>query len=213
MLTPIALGAVWAQEQAAAPKPEPEEEEEIRFESEYVSSGIFRSGTAIVKVWRGLHAEGEYFGGAKYDVGVVGAAWKWRWKALSVSPGFAVGFGSPAQVAPVLTFRWTIDSRRVFSQGFFAQSLRPNAFVEESEDGEEPGEQRFSYTSILDNNHVSLRLGPVEVGPMWERIQYRNEQEWKGGARLGLRLPKGFKLIFQTVGPEVEYRGGIAFEY
>jgi hypothetical protein len=68
------------------------------------------------------------------------------------------------------------------------------------------------YASILDNNHVSLRLGPVEVGYLWERIHYLEENEWKSGLRAAVRLGKNVKLIFQTVAPEVEFRGGIAFE-
>jgi hypothetical protein len=193
------------------------EHEEPRIEGEFVASDLFRDGTAIIKIWRGLHLEGEYFGGANYDIGGAGAAWKFRWKGLSISPGLGVAFGSAAQTAPIVTFRWTLDTRRVFSQGFFAQSLRAYVFVEEAEPSHETGETPVSeqlkvHTSILDNNHVSLRLGPVEVGPMWERIRYREENEWKGGLRVAARLRKGVKIIFQTVGPEVEYRGGIAFE-
>jgi hypothetical protein len=66
--------------------------------------------------------------------------------------------------------------------------------------------------AILDNNHFSIRLGPFELGPMWERITYREESEWKGGGRAAIRWKK-LKGIFQTVGPDVEFRGGVAFEY
>jgi hypothetical protein len=68
------------------------------------------------------------------------------------------------------------------------------------------------HASILDNNHISIRLGMFEIGGLWERIRYREEKEWKGDLRVGARIKKGVTLIFQTVGPEVEYRGGIAFE-
>jgi hypothetical protein len=215
----LAVTSLFGQEAAKA-KPEAElerEHEEARVEVEFVASDVFRDGTTIIKIWRGLHLEGEYFGGAGYDVGAAGAAWKFRCKGLSISPGLAVGFGSPVQTAPIVTFRWTLDTRRVFSQGFFGQSLRAYVLEEEEEPSHETGEsavseQRKVHSSILDNNHVSLRLGPIEVGPMWERIKYREENEWKGGLRVAARIRKGVKLIFQVVAPEVEFRGGIAFE-
>jgi hypothetical protein len=182
------------------------QEESPRVELEYVSSDVFRSGTGIVKLWRGLHLDGEYFGAPAYDVGITGASWKFRWKGLSVSPGFGVDFGSHVLKGPVVTFRWTLDTHRWFSQGFFAQSLQEYIVDEE---GKEPFGVRGS---VLDNNHFSIRLGPIEAGPLWERIKYRDENEWKGGGRLAMRFGRRLKLIFQTVAPDVEFRGGIAFE-
>jgi len=213
--TSFVVASLFAQEPAA--NKEEEAEEEPRVEAEFVASDIFRSGTAIIKVWRGLHLEGEYFGAPNYDVGMTGAAWKFRWKGLSLSPGLAVGFGSPVLTAPVFTFRWTLNTRRWFSQGFFAQALSGHVVQEETEPSQETGERAVSEehkvrTSILDNNHISIRLGPMEVGGLWEHIKYREENEWKGGLRVAARIGKGVKLIFQTVGPEVEFRGGIAFE-
>jgi hypothetical protein len=99
---------------------EPREEElepSPRVELEFVASDIFRSGTTIVKLWRGLHLEGEYFGSPEFDVGVTGASWKLRWKGLSISPGLAVSFGSGVKKAPVVTFRWTLETRRCFDVG------------------------------------------------------------------------------------------------
>jgi hypothetical protein len=195
-----------------SPKEEPGEEE-ARIETEFVASSVFRSGTLIVRAWRQVHLETEYFGSPEFDVGITGVSWKARWKGLSVSPGFAVGFGGNIDTAPIVTLRWTLDTERWFSQGFLAQSLTGHLIQGEGEAGEGEIPLRTIHSSILDNNHVSIRLGPIEAGGMWERIQYREELEWKGGLRLAARLGRRFKLIFQTVAPDIEFRGGIAYEH
>ena len=184
-------------------KPEPSPQVEL----EFIASGISRSGTAIFRLWRGLHLEGEYLGSANFDVGITGVSWKFRWKGLALSPGFAVGFGSAAQTAPVVTLRWTLETSRWYSQGFLGQSLREH--VVQSHHGESPSAVR---ALVLDNNHLSVRLGPIEAGPIWEYIKYREEKEWKGGARIAARLGRRFKVMFITVGPGLEFRGGVAFE-
>ena len=176
-------------------------------ELEFIGSGISRSGTTIFRLWRGLHLEGEYLGSANFDVGITGVSWKFRWKGLALSPGFAVGFGSAVQTAPAVTLRWTLETRRWYSQGFLGQSLIEHSV--ESHNGESSSAVR---ASVLDNNHFSVRLGPIEAGPIWEYIKYRDEKEWKGGARIAARLGRQFKVMFITVGPGLEFRGGIAFE-
>jgi hypothetical protein len=201
-VTVLGIGACFAQdthEQKTAPSPQ--------VELEFIASDISRSGTAIFRLWRGLHLEGEYLGSADFDVGITGVSWKFRWKGLALSPGFAVGFGSGAQSAPVVTLRWTLETHHWYSQGFLGQSLRGH--VVKSGDGESPSAIR---ASVLDNNHLSVRLGPIEAGPIWEYIKYRDEKEWKGGARIAARLGRRFKVMFITVGPGIEFRGGVAFE-
>ena len=178
-----------------------------RVELEFIASEISRSGTTIFRLWRGLHLEGEYLGSADFDVGITGVSWKFRWKGFALSPGLAVGFGSAAQTAPVVTLRWTLETRRWYSQGFLGQSLRGH--VVNNENGESPSAVR---ATVLDNNHLSVRLGPIEAGPLWECIRYRDEKEWKGGARIAARLGRRFKIMFITVGPGIEFRGGVAFE-
>jgi hypothetical protein len=64
----------------------------------------------------------------EYDVGVTGFSWKFRWKTLSVSPGPAAGFGRNAAAAPILTFRWNLDTICWFSQGFFGRSLKAHVY-------------------------------------------------------------------------------------
>jgi hypothetical protein len=198
----VGIGAGFAQdapEQKLPPSP--------RVEMEFIASQISRSGTTILRLWRGVHLEGEYLGSADFDVGITGVSWKFRWKGLALSPGFAAGFGSAAQTAPVVTLRWTLETRRWYSQGFLGQSLRGH--ISESAHGEPPAAVR---ATVLDNNHFSVRLGPIEAGPLWEYIKYRHEKEWKAGARIGARLGRQFKVMLITVGPGIEYRGGIAFE-
>ena len=198
----LVLGAGFAQdvhEQRLEPSPQ--------VELEFIASGISRSGTTIFRLWRGLHLEGEYLGSAIFDVGITGVSWKFRWKGLALSPGFAVAFGSVAQTAPAVTLRWTLDTRRWYSQGFLGQSLKEH--VIESHGGESPP---AVHALVLDNNHVSVRLGPIEVGPLWEYIKYRDEKELKGGARIAARLGRRFKVMFITVGPGLEFRGGVSFE-
>lgn len=176
-------------------------------ELEFIASGISRSGTTVFRLWRGLHLEGEYLGSADFDVGVTGVSWKFRWKGFALSPGFAVGFGSAAQTAPAVTLRWTLETRRWYSQGFLGHALKEH--VVESHDGESPSAVR---ALVLDNNHLSVRLGPIEAGPIWEYIKYRDEKEWKGGARIAARLGQRIKIMFISVGPGLEFRGGVAFE-
>src|SRR5262245_56069481 len=127
-----------AREQKLEPSP--------RVELEFIASEISRSGTTIFRLWRGLHLEGEYLGSADFDVGITGISWKFRWKGLALSPGLAVGFGSAAQTAPAVTLRWTLETRRWYSQGFLGQSLRGH--VVESEEGESPS---AVHASVLDN--------------------------------------------------------------
>ena len=202
VLVGLQIAACFAQD---APKQKLEPSPGV--ELEFIASGISRSGTAIFKLWRGVHLEGEYLGSANFDVGITGVSWKFRWKGLALSPGLAVGFGSAAETAPAVTLRWTLETRRWYSQGFLGQSLKEN--LEEGHHGEPPSAVR---ATVLDNNHISVRLGPVEVGPIWEYIKYRDERELKGGARLGVRLGRNVKVMFIAVGPGREFRGGIAFE-
>ena len=175
-------------------------------EADFVASDVFRSGTVTFALWRGLHAEQEYFGTPDVDVGITGLSWKFRWKKLAVSPGFAVGYGRNATISPVFTIRWALDTHRWFSQGFWAQDLTAQR------ERFEEGVVKSIRSAILDNNHFSVRVWKLEAGPLWEHIVYREENEWKGGARIAGRLGKHWKLIFHCVAPKVEYRGGIAFE-
>jgi hypothetical protein len=67
------------------------------------------------------------------------------------------------------------------------------------------------YASVLDGVHVSARVG-AEIGPIVEHIQYREGQEWKGGARVAWRVGRAFKIVGQVLGPDAEARAGLAWE-
>jgi hypothetical protein len=103
------------------------------------------------------------------------------------------------------TLRWKLETQRWFSQGYAAQSLR-RQIVESEDTG------HTVYASVLDNNHISARFRPLEIGGLWEHTKYREENEWKGGLRGAVRLGERFKLIVQSVWPSWEMRGGLAFE-
>jgi hypothetical protein len=173
-------------------------------EAEFVASDVFRSGSLVARMWKELHFDGQYLGTESADAGITAISWEFRWKALSISPGFGVGFGGGVDTAPMVTLRWRLETRRWFSQGYGAQSLHRQ--IPEGETG------NAIYASVLDNNHISVRLGPTEIGGLWEHIKYREENEWKGGLRGAVRLGHGVKFIVQSVWPDWEFRGGLGFE-
>ena len=174
-------------------------------EAEFVASEVFRSGSLVVRTWKDLHFDGQYFGTETVNAGITALAWEFRWKQLSILPGFGASFGSGVHTVPMVTLRWKLETRRWFSQGYAAQSLLRQVVTDEDAG-------QTIYANVLDNNHISIRLGPTEVGGLWEHTKYRDENEWKGGLRGAVRLGEHFKLIVQSVWPDWEFRGGIAFE-
>jgi len=174
-------------------------------EAEFVASDIFRSGSLVVGIWKELHFDGQYFGTESVNAGITAVAWKFRWKHFSIVPGFGAGFGSGVGTVPMLSLRWQLDTGRFLSQGYAVQSLQ-SQIVESKNTG------HTIYASVLDNNHISVRLGPAEIGGLWEHTKYRGENAWKGGVRGAVRLGEHLKLIVQNVWPNWEMRGGFAFE-
>jgi hypothetical protein len=63
-LAMFAAALLCAQEKTAVKEPEKELEKEAepRVEAEFVASDVFRSGSTVITIWRGLRLEGEYFG-------------------------------------------------------------------------------------------------------------------------------------------------------
>src|SRR5262249_44547068 len=163
---------------------------EARFEAEFVASDVFRSGSLIAGLWKHVHFDGQYQGTQTADAGITALSWEFHWKSLSVSPGIGAGFGSGVDTAPIVTLRWKLETERWFSQGYAAQSLSPH-IVEGN---------HAIYATLLDNNHISVRIGHAEIGGLWERTKYREENEWKGGVRGAWRLGRA-KLIVQSVWP------------
>ena len=185
--------SIWAQD----PSP--------HLEAEFVASDIFRSGSLVAQAWKGLNFDGQYFGTESVEAGITALSWEFRWKQLSIFPGFGAGFGSGVDTAPMLILRWKLETRRWFSQGYAAQSL-----LRQVVENEAAG--HTIYASVLDDNHISVRLGPTEIGGLWEHTKYREENEWKGGLRGAVRFGEHFKLIVQSVWPDWELRGGVGFE-
>src|SRR4051812_49416029 len=99
----------WAQDPKSA------EETTPGVEAEFVASDVFRSGSLLVRTWKELHFDGQYIGTESVDAGITGFNWEFRWKQLSILPGFGVGFGSGVHSAPMLTLRWKLETRRWFS--------------------------------------------------------------------------------------------------
>jgi hypothetical protein len=122
-----------------------------RLEAEFVASDVFRSGSLLVRTWKELHFDGQYFGTESVDAGITGFNWEFRWKQFSILPGFGVSFGSGVHTAPMVTLRWKLETRRWFSQGYVTQSLR-SQIVEDESTG------HTIHATVLDNNHISARL-------------------------------------------------------
>jgi hypothetical protein len=190
--------------------PTNQKEEKIP-ESDFVASSDFRSASLIVPLFRRLNFEGHYFGvrsepeneengengaGHIIDAGVIGGSYGFRLgEHIALFPGIGIYFGEDQKTSPAITLRWEIEKGRIFSQGLFVQSFL------QSEELRRP--------SIWDGNHVSLRLNRFEIGPSWEWIHTRAENEWKGGGRAAFRLLRNVSVVFFVLAPKTEYRGGI----
>jgi hypothetical protein len=189
-------------------------EEEMFPEIEFVASNDFRKASMIVPVYRGLNIEGYYFGIRSepeleengehvtelpshiINAGTIVGSYSFRFKEyFLLTPGFGVFFGEGQETSPAISFRWDIEKGKLVSQGLFILPL------EESEE--------FGRVSIWDGNHVSLRLNRFEFGPTWERIHFREENEWKGGGRAAFRILPNLSVIFYVLAPQTEFRGGI----
>jgi hypothetical protein len=183
-------------------------------EVEFGGSDQFQSGGLSLKLGSPLRAEIRYFGIDGNDIGVAGLGWEFRSGGLRVIPGVALAFGRENKPAAALTARWVYENEHWISQGTWVQSLgeyEPPA-RREHEHGGEP-EDIITYASALDAIHVSRRLGRFEVGPMVEYIRYREENAWKGGGRVAVRIGHSLRLIAQVVGPGTEVRAGAVVEY
>lgn len=205
-----------SKEQPATEADEPDEdegeEEEGPFEGEFIGSTIFQGATAAVRLRSPLVLETHYFGVDHDEVGMVGLGWTFAAGGFRAVPGIGWSFSREMRPAPVVTLRWTYEARRWLTQGLFVQSLREYVPDRAPEGEEADHEEVVRHASILDGIHASAILGPVELGPVIEHIRYREENEWKGGARVAWRLGRNLKLVSQVVGPDTEVRGGITWE-
>jgi len=219
----LTAGMVWAQDavqpRAPAGSSVPKEEAQegpSAFEAEFVASDIFRSGSYIQPLWRGLGFEGHYFGGTETDTGFTGGSWTFRLGEVKLSPGFGVMFGSNQfTTTPAFSFRWDYERGWFVSQGLMVQGFRKTpVFSEEEEGGEEHGGPpvpvSFVRPTITDGNHFSARWKRLTIGGTFEHIQFREGDEWKGGGRLAILLFPRVSAILYVLGPgRAEWRGGI----
>ncbi len=199
--------------QQSSGTPSIQKEEKVP-EADFVASTDYRSSSLIVPLYRGLNFEGHYIGvraepeqeengepGSMsptgiINVGAITGSYSFRLgEQLTLSPGFGIYFGEDQRTSPALSFRWEFERSRIFSQGLFIFS-----FLESEE---------FGRPTIWDGNHISLRLNRFEIGPTWELIHTRSENDWKGGGRAAFRLFRNVSVAFFVLAPNTEYRGGI----
>jgi hypothetical protein len=186
------------------------------FEAEFVASNIFRSGSYVQSLWRGLGFEGHYFGSKATNAGFTGASWTFGVRKLELSPGFGVLFGSKQfTTSPAVSFRWNYEHGWFVSQGLFLRGFRETpVFAEDEESGEHhsdsPAPLYYARPKISDGNHFSARWKRLEIGGTFEHIEFREGSEWKGGGRLGIRLFPRVSAILYVLSPgKTEWRGGI----
>jgi hypothetical protein len=219
----IVLCTALAQETPSENKPEKEktseQKEEKRegpsaFEAEFVASDVFRSGSYVQPIWRGLGFEGHYFGGETADVGFAGGSYTLGIGALKLAFGAGVAFGSNQfTTMPAFSFRWDYEKDWFVTQGLAVQGFRQTPMLneEESEHSETPSDP-VSYVrpTIADGNHLSVRWKRLTIGGTWEHIQFREGDEWKGGGRLAFRLLPRVSAVLYVLGPgRAEWRGGV----
>ncbi len=216
------VGMALAQEAPAPAEPAEvsAEKQEARegpadFEAEFAASDVFRSGSYLQPLWRGLGFDGHYFGGKTADTGFTGASWTFRVRELKLSPGFGVLFGSnETTTSPALSFRWDYERGWFVTQGLILQGFRKTpVFREEEAGGEQSGAPvPVSYVrpTISDGDHVSAQWKRLTVGGTFEHIHFREGSEWKGGGRLAIRLfPRVSAILYVLAPGRTEWRGGI----
>lgn len=179
------------------------------FEAEFAASDIFRSGSYLQPLWRGLGFEGHYFGGEATDVGYTGASWTFRLGELKLAPGVGVLFGTNEfRSTAAVTFRWDYERAWFVTQGLVLQGFRKSPVFEE-EEGHEHEPASFVRPTISDGSHLSGRWKRVTMGGTWEHIHFR-ENEWKGGGRIAIRLLPRLSAILYVLTPgRTEWRGGL----
>jgi hypothetical protein len=115
---------------------------------------------------------------------------------------------------PAITFRWDYERSWFVTQGLIAHGFRESPVFAESEgENDEPGQQEirgYVRPILSDGNHVSVRWKRLMAGASWEHIQFREGNEWKGGARVSYRIFPRISGVLYVLAPSgVEWRGGI----
>lgn len=182
-------------------------------EIEALISHEFRTVSYVQPLYHGLNFEAHHFGvkleveaahgdpqsepHEEYiDIATFTASWTFKLgEHVKIIPGVGLYVGEGQEAAPSLTFRWHIEKGWLISQGLFVASLR------DFED--------FGRVSVWDGNHVSVRWKRIQVGPAWERIHTRDENEWKGGVRGSVRIARHVSIAAFVWAPKPEFRAGV----
>jgi hypothetical protein len=169
---------------------------------EALASPAFRTASGVVPLGARVVVEAHYFGmlegESQTHVVQTGVSWHLNIGSLGfVAPG--VGWYSGVDHGAVSgSVRWQIEHGRIVSEGLMVQAI-------DRKDGTERGQ-------FWDGNHVSLSLldRRVEVGPSWEHIHFREEDEWKWGGRVAVRLARSVTAQLFTLAPgRTEWRAGL----
>jgi hypothetical protein len=168
---------------------------------EAMASRVFRTVTAVVPIGHRLAAEVHYFGlpDPEVHVNVVQTGISFQvplGRFGFIAPG--IGYYSGVDhSAPSVSVRWLLEAGPLLSEGLLSQGI-------DQGDGSERGQ-------FWDGNHVSLALldRRLELGPTWEHIHIRDEDEWKWGARAAVRVHARLLLQAYVLTPgETEWRAG-----
>jgi hypothetical protein len=184
-------------------------------EADFAASTVFRSGALIQPLLKHVNFEGYYFGGGATDIGVTGGSYKFHGKSWSIDPGMGVAFGGNGfRTMPALTVRLAYERGWFIAEGMAVYGLLHTTFASETEEAEETEEPspKSVVPLITDGDHVSVRWRRLTAGGTWDHIQFREGDEWKGGARIAYKILPNTSLTMFIMGPSTEVRGGILFQ-
>jgi hypothetical protein len=183
-------------------------------EAEFVGSTSFRSASLVQPLWRDLNAEGHYFGGNGNNIGFGGGSWTFHGESWKLAPGFGILFGNATfQTMPGLTLRWEYEHKWFITEGLLVQGLLHTSFASEESENEAGNSADKSVVPFIgDGNHVSARWKRLTAGGVWEHMQFREGNEWKGGVRLAYKVFPALSFTFFAMGPGSEIRGGVLFQ-
>jgi len=169
---------------------------------EAMASDVFRTVTAIVPITHRVAGEVHAFAlpdpHARVNVAQAGVSYQVALGRLGyIAPGVGYYSGVDHATASV-TLRWLVERGPFVSEGLLVQGI-------DASDQSETGQ-------FWDGNHVSLAMlrRRLELGPTWEHIHIRDEDEWKWGGRAALRVSGRVLMQLYVLTPgATEWRGGV----
>lgn len=169
---------------------------------EAMASDVFRTVTAVVPIANRLAGEVHVFAipdrHARVNVAQAGVSYQLALGGIGyIAPGFGYYSGVNHATASA-TVRWLVETGPLVSEGLLVQGI-------DASDQSETGQ-------FWDGNHVSIAMlrRRLELGPTWEHIHIRDEDEWKWGARAALRVHERALLQLYVLTPgATEWRAGV----